>query len=275
MTGRVATLAALLVVAGPSTPVDAQESCDLTQGDISAASPSVQSGGNFCQGGVDAPDCFGTVPKASHTLTLSAVRGVDLICSTDAGRLCIMNRGCSDLLGTRIDDQTMRLTGTAPAKQLRIVIADNDSNDALCGVRKPIITCEGLFGDPDVLLAADFEDERLTGQWTRQHCPGTSSFSGALTAPASAYFPTPWYKADRAGRHRAELAAGSRAELELRLWWWDGSDWRLVASRANEGGSAKVDFDGLQGYYRWEIRALEGHAAYRLELERPCEEAPR
>lgn len=227
-------------------------------------------GGGFCNNNITGSEaCGGAVGKIQFDLKLAGTAEIDLICTSSDGKLCIMANDCQGaILGDEDSDTSIRFQGTAPSKNLKLIVAD-DSAETLCTAGADItVTCAGSYGGK-VLFDSPFEQAPGVEGWEIGTCGGCNFFASTLTVGASAFTHIEGYEVSQPGTHRGRLLVPVGADFDLILWQRKGSEWARVAESETKAALEEVVFEGPAGVYRWEIRALSGSGFWELRTEFP------
>jgi hypothetical protein len=112
-----------------------------------------------------------------------------------------------------------------------------------------------------------------TGQ-TDTPCTAGTPYTGELAAMGEVDIqPNGTLYSSPAGTHRGTLQGPANADFGLTLLQWNGADWVVVDAVFTAGGSDPVElvYAGSEGYYQWEIKALDGSGVYEFVLQKPGE----
>jgi hypothetical protein len=272
-----AALSKLLVIAALALPGPADrlaaDSCNSAQiRDVLRENRQTgrSTGGGFCNNNITGSEnCGGAVGKIQFDLKLAGTQEIDIVCTSSDGKLCIMADDCQGaVLGNELSDTRIRFRGTAPARDLKLIVAD-DTAQTLCNASADIdVTCAGYYGGR-VLFDSPFEQAFDVEGWNTGACGGCNFFAGALSAGASAFTHREGYDVTVPGTHRARLVVPEGADFDLVLWQWNRAEWVPVAQSETEAALEEVVFEGPAGVYRWEIRALSGSGVWELGTEFP------
>lgn len=110
---------------------------------------------------------------------------------------------------------------------------------------------------------ADFAD------WSGEACNPCNEFAASIRRRESSFPLGNGYSTDRRGLHLGRLRGPTSADLDLYLWWWNGSDWVTVASANSPSPEERIGFVGGPGRYNWEVRSASGGGTYALRVAYP------
>ncbi|MBI1760213.1 MAG: S8 family peptidase [Acidobacteria bacterium] len=117
-------------------------------------------------------------------------------------------------------------------------------------------------GSPDKLLFAQFADNG--GGGNSEHYTGLLFKGQESFEPNGTYYYSASY-----GSHRGSLRAPEGTDFDLYLWWWNGTQWVIVASSESPTPNEDISFYGIPGYYMWRVYAYSGNGFYDFWMQRP------
>jgi hypothetical protein len=99
-------------------------------------------------------------------------------------------------------------------------------------------------------------------------CTDCTRYSG--TAAEQSFEPDGnYYFAESAGIHSGWLRGSAGSNLNLYLWYWNGTEWLLVDVSENSTSSEQISYDGEAGYYVWMVVSEGRGGSYNLWLTIP------
>ncbi|MFD9502001.1 M64 family metallopeptidase [Streptomyces sp. NPDC060035] len=98
-------------------------------------------------------------------------------------------------------------------------------------------------------------------------CTGhETSYTGSLTGGGSVYEPDGGSFDAGAGTHHACLSGPSGSNFSLSLLYWNGTTWQTVAI---SGSGGTLTYNGVGGYYTYQVRSVSGSGSYTLGYTTP------